>query len=111
MYKMHYQVTLEDGRQLGLFRNMKTGSQETGALENLSPEALETVGWGDSHWARQVLMQNVSWEIMGAWNGQTWVCMAKDGQEAIPHTPRKSHDSLSKGFRLTEVDPEIRTGS
>ena len=24
--KMHYHVTLEDGRELGLFRNMKTGS-------------------------------------------------------------------------------------
>ena len=26
VFKMHYQVTLEDGRQLGIFRNMKTGS-------------------------------------------------------------------------------------
>ena len=24
--KMHYQVTLEDGRQVGIFRNYKTGS-------------------------------------------------------------------------------------
>jgi len=24
--KMHYQVTLEDGRQVGIFRNMKTAS-------------------------------------------------------------------------------------
>ena len=26
VYKMHYQVTLEDGRQVAIFRNMKTGS-------------------------------------------------------------------------------------
>jgi len=26
VYKMHYRVTLEDGQQLALFRNMKTGS-------------------------------------------------------------------------------------
>ena len=26
VFKMHYQVTLEDGRQLAIFRNMKTGS-------------------------------------------------------------------------------------
>ena len=26
VYKMHYRVTLEDGGQLGIFRNMKTGS-------------------------------------------------------------------------------------
>ena len=26
VYKMHYRVTLEDGRELGIFRNMKTGS-------------------------------------------------------------------------------------
>ena len=26
VYKMHYQVTLEDGRELGIFKNMKTGS-------------------------------------------------------------------------------------
>jgi len=26
VFKMHYQVTLEDGRELGMFRNMKTGS-------------------------------------------------------------------------------------
>ena len=26
VFKMHYRVTLEDGRQLGIFRNMKTGS-------------------------------------------------------------------------------------
>ncbi len=45
---MHYQVTLEDGRQVGIIRNMKTGSQETGAHENLSPEALEAVGVGQS---------------------------------------------------------------
>ena len=25
VYKMHYQVTLEDGQQLAIFRNMKTG--------------------------------------------------------------------------------------
>ncbi len=25
VFKMHYQVTLEDGRQLAIFRNMKTG--------------------------------------------------------------------------------------
>ena len=24
--RMHYRVTLEDGRELGIFRNMKTGS-------------------------------------------------------------------------------------
>ena len=24
VYKMHYQVTLEDGRELGVYRNMKT---------------------------------------------------------------------------------------
>ena len=26
VYKMHYRVTLEDGRQLAMFRNYKTGS-------------------------------------------------------------------------------------
>ena len=26
VFKMHYQVTLEDGRRLAIFRNMKTGS-------------------------------------------------------------------------------------
>ncbi len=26
VWKMHYRVTLEDGRELGIFRNMKTGS-------------------------------------------------------------------------------------
>ena len=26
VFKMHYQVTLEDGRQVAVFRNMKTGS-------------------------------------------------------------------------------------
>ena len=26
VYKMHYQVTLEDGREVGIFRNMKTVS-------------------------------------------------------------------------------------
>ena len=26
VFKRHYQVTLEDGQQLGIFRNMKTGS-------------------------------------------------------------------------------------
>ena len=26
VYKMHYRVTVEDGAQLGIFRNMKTGS-------------------------------------------------------------------------------------
>jgi hypothetical protein len=26
VYKMHYRVTLEDGAQLGIFRNMTTGS-------------------------------------------------------------------------------------
>ena len=26
VFKMHYQVTLEDGRELGIVRNMKTGS-------------------------------------------------------------------------------------
>ena len=26
VWKMHYQVTLEDGRELGIFKNMKTGS-------------------------------------------------------------------------------------
>ena len=26
VYRMHYQVTLEDGRQLAIMRNMKTGS-------------------------------------------------------------------------------------
>ena len=26
VFKMHYRVTLEDGRELGIFRNMKTGS-------------------------------------------------------------------------------------
>ena len=26
VWKMHYQVTLEDGRELGIFRNMKTVS-------------------------------------------------------------------------------------
>ncbi len=26
VWKMHYRVTLEDGRQLEIFRNMKTGS-------------------------------------------------------------------------------------
>ena len=26
VWKMHYQVTLEDGQQVGIFRNMKTGS-------------------------------------------------------------------------------------
>ena len=26
VWKMHYQVTLDDGRELGIFRNMKTGS-------------------------------------------------------------------------------------
>ena len=26
LFKMHYQVTIEDGRQLAIFRNMKTGS-------------------------------------------------------------------------------------
>lgn len=26
VFKMHYQVTLEDGQQLRIFRNMKTGS-------------------------------------------------------------------------------------
>ena len=46
VFKMHCQLTLEDGRQVAVFRNMKTGSQETGALENLSPEALEAVGVG-----------------------------------------------------------------
>ena len=25
VFKMHYQVTLEGGRELGIFRNMKTG--------------------------------------------------------------------------------------
>jgi len=25
-WKMHYQVTLEDGRQVGIFMSMKTGS-------------------------------------------------------------------------------------
>lgn len=25
VFKMHYQVTLEDGRQVAVFRNMKTG--------------------------------------------------------------------------------------
>ena len=26
VYKMHYRVTLEDGREFGIFRNNKTGS-------------------------------------------------------------------------------------
>jgi len=26
VWKMHYRVILEDGRELGIFRNMKTGS-------------------------------------------------------------------------------------
>ena len=26
VYKMRYRVTLEDGRKMGIFRNMKTGS-------------------------------------------------------------------------------------
>ena len=26
VFKMHYEVTLEDGRQLAIFRNMKTGA-------------------------------------------------------------------------------------
>ena len=26
LYRMHYQVTLEDGQQVTIFRNMKTGS-------------------------------------------------------------------------------------
>ena len=26
VFKMHYRVTLEDGRQVAVFRNMKTGS-------------------------------------------------------------------------------------
>jgi hypothetical protein len=26
VWKMHYQVTLVDGRELGIFRNYKTGS-------------------------------------------------------------------------------------
>ena len=26
VFKMHYRVTLEDGRQVAIFRNMKTGS-------------------------------------------------------------------------------------
>ena len=26
VWEMHYQVALEDGRELGIFRNMKTGS-------------------------------------------------------------------------------------
>jgi hypothetical protein len=26
VYKMHYRVTLADGRELGIFRNYKTGS-------------------------------------------------------------------------------------
>ena len=26
VWKMHYQVTLEDGRELGIFRSYKTGS-------------------------------------------------------------------------------------
>ena len=26
VYKMHYRVTLEDGRELGIFRNYKSGS-------------------------------------------------------------------------------------
>ena len=35
VFKMHYQVTLEDGQQVTLFRNMKTGG-----WYHLSPLAL-----------------------------------------------------------------------